>query len=334
MGVFHKVYEDNLQKVYNDSKVEDAKTRGSIFMAYYTSTLSTFKWNNLPKDTLIHQPEEYLIYWARLAFFKDDNGEYKMFPAYPSGTLLENGEYDEYTIIARNGTNWRRKREDIALCYDNNMIIPFIIIIEELAGKSSVALEAVDSALRKAMLPAIVSCKDQQQMDMLSDMYDKIKRLMPFRTTMSGGFSEKEIQTFNIFDNSKNDVISLWDVYVRYRNLFYTTIGINNIEIQKRERLTKAEGTGNDEITRYTFLVDRYSQRQKFIEEIKKKFGYEMTIELNRDTITVYEESLSNDDKIENAEMDILKGVNLTGKENGGENNEPKQSEDTTSINN
>ena len=332
MGVFHKLYEDKLKQVYKDAIVEDSATRGSLFMSYYTATISTFKWTNLPEGTLPFQPEEYLTYWARMAFFKDDDGSFKMFPAYPSGSLLENGEYDRYTIISKNGKVWERSRDDIALCYDNSMMIPFIVIVEELSGKSSVALEAVDSALRKAILPAVISCKDEQQMNMLADMYDKVKRLLPFRLTMNGGFSDDSINTFNIFDNAKNDVISLWDVYVRYRNLFYTTIGVNNIEIQKRERLTKSEGSGNDEITRYTFLNDRYLHRLTFKDEVKEKFNYELGLEINRDTATVYEENLTNEEKIANAELDMLKGINtnLGGKEDN--NNEPTEDTNAQSV--
>lgn len=311
MSVFHNIYKSKLEEVHQSAINEDASTRGSMFMSFLTSAISTFKWGNLPKNTLISQPEEYLIYWARLAFFKDDADEFKMFPCYPAGTLLENGEYDRYTIVSRNGKQWIKSRDEIALCYDNSMIIPFIVMIEELSGKCSVALEAVDASLRKAILPAIISCEDEQQVGLLSDLYDKKQRLLPFRITLNKGFSEKDIQTFNVFNNATNDILSLWDVYVRYRNLYYTTMGINNVEIQKRERLTEAEGSGNDEITRYTFLTDRYQQRQKFIEEVKEKFNYDLTIEINRDVTTVYELSIDNDDKIEAAETTISKGANI-----------------------
>lgn len=326
MSVFHNLYQEKVDEIYNSIQDNKYKTIYTIWHNYYSTVTSTFAWNNLPKTTLSFLPEEYLCYWGLIGFFKDDSGEYRILPCYGVGTLLETGEYSEYVLIAKNGANYRRKREEIALCYNNNLRVPSIIMINELSKKSAYALRAVDASLRKAILPSIIYAPDEQTVATLSDMFDEDKEMMPFRITMNKALKgDKDISVTSIYDNRQIDIISQWDVYVRYRNLFYTTFGINNVEIQKRERLTEAEGSGNDEITRYTLLKEMYNRREDFCKEIKEKFDYELSFELNRDSATVYELKLTNKDKIDNIELDLLKGVNYAQQE--GKNAEDKTEE-------
>ena len=114
--------------------------------------------------------------------------------------------------------------------------------------------------------------------------------------------------------------------------------GINNVEVQKRERLTQAEGSGNDEYVRYTLLWDLFDNRRTFVDNVKEKFNHELEFELNRDiqTVyqldiqTVYQLTVDNDQKIADALIEITKGSNIGGQERsnddtdavGGETNE------------
>lgn len=309
-SVFHQIYKEKIEDAINTNAVEDYRAMGSIYAMYLSTVISTFKWKNLPKKTLPFNIETYLCYWGMCAMFKDDDGELRIFPCYPAGALKENGEYEEYIMVAMNGKNWRRKRDDIALCYDNCLRVPSLFMIKEFATKSTNALRAVDHALERSMLPAIIECESEEEMRRLSDYYDRKKNGLPFRLTYKEGNNAQGSKVNDVFDSRRYDVVEFWDVYVRYRNLFYTSFGINNVEIQKRERLTEAEGSGNDEITRYTLLQDKVDRREDFVDEVKEKFDYDLEFEVNRDSATVYNISLDNEDKIEDVELNILKGIN------------------------
>lgn len=317
MSVFHNIYKQNIEDKYAQIKKETQASFFTIWQSYISTVISTFNWKNLPKDVLIRQPEEALCYWGRIGFFKEGE-EYKIFPAYPSGELLENGKYSKYYMVARNGKQYMRDYDDVEICYNNFNIIPSIFLINELANKSAYALQSVDVSLERAMQPPILTVENEAQFKVLSEALDKEKNKMPFRITYSE-MVEGKTGLHHIFDNRANDVLALWDVYVRYRNLFYTTFGINNVEIQKRERLTEAEGSGNDEITRYTLLFDMYEQRTDFCKRVKEKFGYNLEVEINRDSATVYQLNLENSDKITDTKINISKGANLP---TGGDNDE------------
>ena len=320
--IWKKRFEEINIKLKNESSI----SLTTNFIQCYTTAVSTFKWENLPKTILPHMPENFLMYWDRLAFFKDDNGEFKMYPCYPCGELMENGEYKTYYIISKNGTQWIRNYDEISICYPNSIRIPMIVIVKELSEKMSYSLRAVNTTLKRIMVPQVASCTDETSLKTLSDMYDDEKNLLPFRATMSNSLKNGDITISEFFDNRKYDVLAQWDIYVRYRNLFYTMYGINNVEIQKRERLTEAEGSGNSEIARYTFLKDLYDCRMNFINDVKEKFGHELKISLNRDVNTVYEIITPNDKKLSDMDMLHLRGVNydsvIENKNSEGNENE------------
>lgn len=308
-STLHNIYNKRFNEAHNNIIEEDYRAMSVLEVMYISAVTSTFKWSNLPEGVLSFSPERYLCYWGLMGML-DNEGKPTMFPCFPSGHLLENGEYSDYTFVTLNAKSFTRKREDIAICYNNSLATPSIGMINEFVNKSATALRAVDSALERSMMPLLFYCHSENEKELLDSMYDRTKNQLPFRTVMTTDFVENLEVFNNAFDSRQYDLLSMWDVYIRYRNMFYTTFGINNIEIQKRERLTEAEGTGNDEITRYTLLHDMYERRKNFIEEANEKFGTSLEIEINRDSATVYNEELDNLDKIDDIQLNILKGIN------------------------
>lgn len=310
MSVFHNIYKTKLDDYYKSLKQEEKEQKFFIFQEFYSTVVGTYTWDKLPKDTLIYQPEEFLFWWGQMAFF-EDNGEYKIFPCFPSGNLRENGLYDKWNIIAPNGKNWIKNYDEIEICFANNLRVPSYLSTSEMIDKCNYALKAVDTALKRAIAPNVFSCADEKTMKMLTDYLGDSNSLPLFKIAFNEGFNKEHLKLFKMFDNKENDILALWDVYVRYRNMFLSSRGISNIEIQKKERLTEAEGGANDEFVRYSMLDSEFDLRKDFIKRVKCHFNYELICELNRDRQTVYELTLSNEDKTEAMEMETLKGVNL-----------------------
>lgn len=310
-SVFHEIYTKNVTNAYANICEETVQTFSTLYTNNLTTVISTFKWGgkDFPKIPKFF-PERSLIYFPMLAGFMDGD-EFLIYPCFGSGGIRDDGEFEKYTIVTYKGKTFERTREEIALCYNNSIGVPSIFMIRELTDKMSNALQAVDCALERSMLPAIIECDDEESFKRMSEYYDPMKNKLPFRLTYREGLSATKGSVVNdLFDSKKYDLLQMWDVYVRYRNLYFTMNGVNNIEIQKRERLTEAEGSGNDEITRYSALNDKWERRQDFKNETFEKFGKEITIEINRDSATVYNLSLDNDDKIEDVELNLTRGAN------------------------
>lgn len=322
MGVFEKLYTDNYNDASVNKELQSNYTDNVFGILYRTTLFSTFSWKGIPNKGLPSFMLEQFYQMAGVVAMDEVDGNHEILPAFPSGKLLPNTMYDKFTLIAPDGTMRIRNLEDIVVGFNNSLRIPYAGIADSFAKKSSHALQAVDMALDKACLPTLIQTNDPNMLKELLNLKSHPENLHTFMATLKAKYGDSEIASNNIFDNRQNDVLALWDVYVRYRNLFYTTFGINNVEIQKRERLTQAEGSGNDEITRYSLLNDMYERRKEFIAACKEKFGVEMSCEINRDVTTVYQIETPNEQKIENAQIEVTKGANLPI---GGGNNENNQ---------
>ena len=307
-SVYSNAYFEAMRKESASVEREVGATKSAIWFQFYMAVLGSGRWGGeLPKDCWQHQPEEYLINWGKIAAFKDDEGEFQLFPCYGCGELLKNGFYSRYAIIAKNGKMWYRNAEDIEICLDNSSQIAPIWLIGEYGEKTGYAYAAVDTALQRAMLPLVFECQDESDVATITDFIDKGESLKVAKVLQSSKFSSGQINVTQPFDNGKNDVLSLWDVTIRYRNVFYNLFGFNAVDILKKERLTERESEGNDEITMYSFAQDRYDCRMDFIDRVEKKFGVSLEYKLNRkvSTLSQMDEELK-EERIESFEEGML----------------------------
>ena len=267
-------------------------------------------------------PERYLLYSARIGVFKDKSGNIQIYPIYPAGALMPDGEYSAYTAIYPDGTSIRLNREELVIIFANSLKLPIYTLVLDFAKHTSYALNAIDTALRRAMLPPIVGADSEEQLKLIAEIEDPEKLLKTILALPNyTGYNKESLQRIPVFDNRETDVLALWDVFSRYDRMFYRTFGVSTVGIQKNERLTEAESTGEEEMTRYTIFQDMYNCRKEGIEQVKEKFGYEFTLEIMRDNKTVYEITQSNEEKIRMREIEATKGSNIASVE-GGEGNE------------
>lgn len=328
MSVFHNLFTSNFQKQSEEIKKNHCIEDNKFYQIYMTSLISTFKWGgkdfplNLPKFMI---EQGYQMGGMMGAYVTD--GNLYIYPCFPSGALTPENTYTKYTIVKYNGETVVKNADEIVIGYNNAFMAPYAPIVKNFAEKSSYALRAVDISIRRATRGKIIQGVDEEQLKMFGSMLGDDNTLKEFTVVPhTNDLVDDTIKGVSLFDNREIDVLAIWDVYVRYRNSFYATFGINNVEIQKRERITEAEGSGNDEIVRYTLLDDMYQRRKDFVESIKEKFNKEITVELQRDGNTVYALNQSNDDKIEDIVIAQTRGANIAKPiEEQDEVNEPNE---------
>lgn len=287
-SVFHNIYTQHYDKASSNVLEENCAVVTTFRLLCLETVLNMFVWKNLPVDVLPYMPERYACWWGMFAAFKDDDNELKIFPAYPAGELLQNGQYSRYNIIAMNGKNWIRNREDVALCYNNTLATPSIGLVNELADKMSTALRAVDCALERSLIPTVFSTSDPEDFKTLSGLYDKTKNQLPFRVMASNnGLSEVKVIN-DAFDTSRYNVTMLYDVFTKYRNLFNQIFGINALSVIKKERLTSGELTGGEEQASFTLINGMYERRKEFCKECKEKFNSDIDFDVSRGEVEIY----------------------------------------------
>lgn len=298
-SVYHNLYTAKYEESCQAQNLKKFHTDFNFFDTCMTAVLNTFKWKNFPYEKL----PAFMIEWfyqnaGRIAMYEEDD-ILKIHPCYPAGALTEEGDYDAYMIITPNGKSFTRNINDIEVGFNNCFKMPYVYKVNQFSEKMSYALRAVDSSLTKACLPTIALFENPEQLKKFDRFTDPEIAVQPFVGMLKEKLVAKDVETQSLYHAGDIDVLALWDVYVRYRNLFYTTFGINNVEVTKRERLTEAEGAGNDEITRYSLLDDMYECRKDWCVRCNKHWGINMTLEINRDVSTVFELQTPNDEKIE-----------------------------------
>ena len=278
-------YKAACEKVQQDLKINS----GTIFTSFYSIAINAFQWSNLPSGVLRFLPEEYLMFAARLGFFKY-NGEFKMLPVFPSGTLLENGEYTDYIATAKNGNQYHIKRDELCICYSNSLVLPTIGIINEWAERCGYALSAVDNMLAKSIMPDVIGTRDKDALASLTKFWDKDNKLVPFVVSQNEALFNNETVRVPLFDSREKDVLAQWEIFEKYRNFFFNLFGVFSVGIQKNERLTKRESEGNSDNVRYSLYDDMYYNRLSFAKDVYERFGYKLEVKKNREIAVTQEE--------------------------------------------
>lgn len=324
MGVYANGYYNELKKAQDTAIAEYGSNSSVTFLTFYSALLSSFEWKGkVFEDIPYYLPEEFLTNWGNMAYFIDDDGNKRVFPSYPAGEYLENGLYSKYVIIAKNGKNWYRNLEDIELCFCNSIRIPSIVFAKHYADKATYAYSAVDTSLYRAMLPVILETENPEDFSEIAELLEKREYLKVFKAVQSSKFKDKNITATQIFDSSKTDILSLWDVAERYRNLYNTLIGISNVNIQKRERLTENESESNREASIFTMYDDEYKERKNFVERVKKHFNDDIDVLPNRTTSNIFEVIQTPEEKARFAEIEMTRGAgNVQNVDTGSDNNE------------
>lgn len=290
MGVFSNIVNEKYSKACKQVESNLNFSSNLLFQSFYSIAINAFKWKNLPENVLEFLPEEYLIFAGRMGFFRR-RSEYKMLPIFPTGTLLENGEYTSYNAIAKNGEQYLLSRDEISICYNNSLQLPTISIIEEWANRAGYSLSAVDSSLLRAITPDIVAVDNKEILDSLTTMWDKEKKLIPYNITANENFlDENKFKRIAMYDSRERNVLEQWEVFEKYRGFFQNLYGVYSIGVRKNERLTTSEATGNTDNVRYSFYDDMLYNRQSFCEDVKKRFNYDLQVETNRSIPVTKEE--------------------------------------------
>lgn len=301
MSVYSEVYEKEFNVMKIDYSVDKYKTWFIIRELFFTTVINSFHYKGLPKyyNQCKHYVELLCFTRGLVCMFKDDEGEIRIGHCGANGILLGNGLYTEYNIFTLEGKYYRRKLDEIELLHNTYDDLPSIYPVMEYVFKATEALKAVDVSLARSMLGSILNCKDEQTKNkVIESITHVLENKIPFNVAC-GDWLNNALEHVNLYDDREYNITALWDIFIRYRNMFFTTYGINTVEIAKSERLTQAEGSSNDEIVDFTMFNDMYTQRKDWVERCNEHFGLSMQVEINRGVNTTTNMMLTSEEKIQ-----------------------------------
>lgn len=301
MSVFKNVYQKNYEKMDDFAKLDNFQNFFSMRQIFENALINSFVWKNLPEHIYFVRPEQHLYYRGVMAMFRDDEGILQIYPAFPSGALRGDGFWTEYTMYDFAGKIWRRKFEDIEICENIPNQIPTLPFVNYYCDRMKKVLNVIDVQLIKSQGGDIFEVEDEQQANQVAEIWNNMVKNRPLNTIINDTLSKRQINKISLYDSRESQILDMWEIYDKYKHEFLTYMGINNVETEKKERLTTNEVDGNNDIIKHGFYETQYLCRLDFCRRCKEHFDIDIMVYKNRNEETVdkqedfIEESISGD---------------------------------------
>ena len=259
-----------------------AQFSNNITFSYYYYKMmlivrNLFEWSGLPNNMEGRWIERYLFADGACVFFKDPNLGYMV-----AGIAQDGGVncYDDPTTLTPVATNYvyagtspLTNGEDCYLIRNNDLRLPEFSVVRYYAYKLTNIDRAIDVNIEAQKTPTIVTCTDKQRLS-LKQAINQRKDNEPVIFT-DNSFDKNMITTLDL-----NTPEVFKDLQVQKHmvlNEFFTDIGVNNANMDKRERMVANEVEANNEQVKACEDVLLRS-RQEACKRINEIFGLNISV--------------------------------------------------------
>ena len=284
-----KINETDLAMLINNRTMIDYLDRFRMLAT------SLFTWKNLDKYAGTGASrflEQSLYENGRACFVKDDKLGYLALKVNPSDKL------NVYMLPTRVmawsiGYNKDYDFDDVVYIMNNELMKPTMAIMELFATRMYETERTIDTNLIAQKTPVLIE-GDTKTILTLKNVYMQYSGNTPFI------FGNKQFDISNKLNVLKTDAPYLIDKLDIHKHQIFnealTVLGINNANMDKKERLITDEVESNDQLINY-YLNCFYKTRKKACDEINEKYGLDIKIVLNKEAI----------DLLKTTENDIIK---------------------------
>ena len=259
---------------------------------------SLFKWNNLPKGITEKIIEKYLFYHGSCVFY--NHPEIGLVVA----RCTENGlnHNDEPVTITPVFSNYIFKtpikplenNKECVLIRNNDKSFPTYYTINLFALRLTDIQRTIDVNISAQKTPVIVTCSDKQKFSLKQVVNQKDDNELTIYGDPNldvNAITALKVDAPVVFDKLQIQKHSLW-------NECMTFLGVNNANMDKRERLVDDEVQANNEQIELSAEV-MLKARELACEQINKIFGTNISVEIRKPTTAKIEgiEGVLNDDR-------------------------------------
>lgn len=268
------------------------------FIDYYNKlkllALSSFEWSNLPNSINEKWIERYLFHHGKCMFFNDFEKGLMVTKCNDGGML---NPYDEPTILRPVATNFEGNTKqyenniDCVLISNNDENIPTVNTVKLYAYRLADITRTIDINISAMKTPVLITCSEKQRAT-LKQVYKQWNGNEPVifgsKDLDLSGINVLKTDAPIVFDKLQIEKHAVW-------NEFLTFIGINNANMDKRERLVDDEVQANNEQIEM-FAETMLKSRQRACDEINKMFNLNVSVKF-RNAKKVVSERIKDGDK-------------------------------------
>ncbi|MBR3117568.1 MAG: hypothetical protein IKL65_00535 [Bacilli bacterium] len=235
-----------------------------------------FKWENLPNGLDEKWIERYLFSEGACMFYKDPKLGYMVAQIGETGPL---NYYDEPTTIFPYATNYLYEGPTLTnnvnavIIRNNDEMLPTAPTIQLYAYKLTNIERTIDTNILAQKIPTVVKCTDRQRLSFknaINQRNDNEPVIYSDKGMNTEDITTLDIKAPIVFDKLQIQKHAVWNECMTY-------LGINNANMDKRERLVDDEVQANNEQVQASediFL----KARQKACEEINRIFGTNISV--------------------------------------------------------
>lgn len=327
----------NNYKFINSLMLND-ETFNDYIMRFKRIALSIFEWVNLP-SSMDSEWLEYCLYYDGMATLLKDqkygfintrcstNGKLNIYNL-PISLHCYSFEYQTdrrlYTGFTQNITNDRQKYLEDKQCIlvKNNVDrTPTAGSMELFAYRLYEAQRTADVNIIAQKTPVMIVVDEKQRL-LLQNLYNQYNGNQPFI------FGDKNLLNNTSIEALRTDAPFIADKVMDYKkeiwNEALTFLGINNVIVDKKERLITDEATQNNELINLN-LQSYLAPRLEACKQFNEKFGLtgtdkEISVRVRSDLHNIIKEAMSSTNDLKQDLLDIkeLKDINIEeGVKNG-----------------
>lgn len=312
-----------------DSLELNDRTYTDYLARFRRIALSMFEWVNLPKSMNSRFLELCLFYNGKAALLKDKkygfintkcagNGYVNI---YGLPTKLNCYSYDfnsmrtlytgfNPTITEKEREN--NENEECILVQNNWEALPTVSSMELFAYRLYEAQRACDVNITAQKTPVLLIADESQRL-FLENLYQQYNGNQPFIFGDKDQLGDKTIKSVNTQAPYVADKITEYKKEIWNEAL--TFLGVNNIMLEKKERLVRDEANSNNELINLN-LQSFLAPRQEACRQFNEKFGFtgtdkEISVKVRSDLYNIIKKEMSttkelmNNENIENKEEEV-----------------------------
>lgn len=278
-----------------------AQFSNNITFSYYYYKMmlivrNLFEWENLPNNMEARWIERYLFSDGKCIFYKDPSLGFMVAGYGQNGSV---NCYDDPTLVDPIAPNYTYNGKQLVNgdnCYvirNNDLMLPEFSVVRYYAYKLANIDRAIDVNIEAVKTPVLVTCTDKQRLS--------LKQAINQRKD-----NEPVIYADNSFDKDMISTLDLKptpvfkDLQIQKHmilNEFFTDIGINNANMDKKERMVSTEVEANDEQVKACEDVMLRS-RQEACKQINRIFGLNISVRRKElDKIPEFEDIIKEEEK-------------------------------------
>lgn len=264
------------------------------FSYYYYKLMliarALFEWEDLPNNMDERWIEKYLFTSGKCIFFKDPTMGFMVAGLAQEGSINCYGDPTSVYPVAENFVYSGPKLINGENCYvirNNDLMLPNFPIVRHYAFKLTNIDRAIDTNIEAQKTPIIVRCSDKQRLSLKNAINQRRDNEPVIWTTDQANISDM-VSTLDL--NAPAVFKDLQTQKHMILNEVFTDFGINNANMDKRERMVANEVEANNEQVKASEDV-LLKVREEACKNINRIFNLDISVKRrNLDMIPEYKE--------------------------------------------